>query len=134
MTTADDIFDRSASNIRRLGLKEIPFTESPIALNCETLGRVFTGREGKLEKVFNLFQGRDRRRILVYGRIGIGKSAFLLEVLSVLRRKRPKMLTAYISLPLDLDLATMDRPRKQWLFLPCSPCFPCLPCSKTTPK
>jgi hypothetical protein len=42
----------------------------------------------------------------VYGRLGIGKSAFLLEVLSVLRRKRPKMLTTYISLPEDLDLAT----------------------------
>ncbi|MBW4618898.1 MAG: ATP-binding protein [Cyanosarcina radialis HA8281-LM2] len=106
MTTADDIFDRSANNIRRLGLKEIPFTESPIALNSETLRCVFTGREGELEKAFNQFQSRDRRRILVYGRIGIGKSAFLLEVLSVLRRKRPKMLTAYISLPSDLDLAT----------------------------
>jgi hypothetical protein len=106
MTTADDIFDRSTNNIRRLGLKEIPFTESPIALNCETLARVFTGRERELEQAFNQFQSRDRRRILVYGRLGIGKSAFLLEVLSVLRRKRPKMLTAYISLPLDLDLAT----------------------------
>jgi hypothetical protein len=29
----------------------------------------------------------ERRRILIYDRLGIGKSAFLLEVLSVLRRK-----------------------------------------------
>ena len=57
-------------------------------------------------KFFNLFQSRERRRILVYGRIGIGKSAFLLEVLSVLKRKRPRMLTTYISLPSELDLAT----------------------------
>ncbi len=106
MTTADDIFDQSFDNVRRLGLTEIPFTESPIDLGSETLRRIFTGRQNELKQVFNLFQSRERRRILVYGRIGIGKSAFLLEVLSVLRRKRPKMLTTYISLPANLDLAT----------------------------
>jgi len=106
MTTADDIFDQSSSNIQRLGLKEIPFTESPTDLRSETLQRIFTGRQNELRQMFNLFQSRERRRILVYGRLGIGKSAFLLEVLSVLRRKRPKMLTTYISLPANLDLAT----------------------------
>jgi hypothetical protein len=106
MTNADDIFDQASGNISRLGLREIPFTESPIDLKSETLRRVFTGREDELRQVFNQFQSRERRRILVYGRLGIGKSAFLLEVLSVLRRKRPKMLTTYISLPEDLDLAT----------------------------
>ena len=106
MTTADDIFDQASSNIERLGLKEIPFTESPIDLGSDTLRHIFTGRQDELRQVFNLFQSRERRRILVYGRIGIGKSAFLLEVLSVLRRKRPKMLTTYISLPANLDLAT----------------------------
>lgn len=106
MTTADDIFDQSTGNIQRLGLREIPFTESPIDLSSDTLRYIFTGREAELRQVFNLFQSRERRRILVSGRIGIGKSAFLLEVLSVLRRKRPQMLTTYISLPADLDLAT----------------------------
>ena len=106
MTTADDIFDQSFSNVQQLGLKEIPFTESPIDLESDTLQRIFTGREDELRQVFNLFQSRERRRILVYGRLGIGKSAFLLEVLSVLGRKRPKMLTTYISLPANLDLAT----------------------------
>jgi hypothetical protein len=106
MTTADDIFDQSSSNIQRLGLREIPFTESPIDLQSETLQRIFTGRNNELRQIFNLFQSRERRRILVYGRLGIGKSAFLLEVLSVLRRKRPKMLTTYIPLPANLDLAT----------------------------
>jgi hypothetical protein len=106
MTTADDIFDQSWNNLDRLGLYEIPFTESPIDLETETLRRVFTGRENELRQVFNQFQSRERRRILVSGRIGIGKSAFLLEVLSVLRRKRPNMLTTYISLPDNLDLAT----------------------------
>jgi hypothetical protein len=106
MTTADDIFDQSTSNVQGLGLHEIPFTESPPDLESETLQYIFTGREAELRRVFNLFQSRERRRVLVYGRIGIGKSAFLREVLSVLRRKRPQMLTAYISLPADLDLAT----------------------------
>jgi uncharacterized protein (DUF1778 family) len=106
MTTADDIFDQSSNNIQRLGLRQIPFTESPIDLGSETLQRIFTGRQNELRQVFNLFQSRERRRILVYGRLGIGKSAFLLEVLSVLRRRRPKMLTTYISLPANLDLAT----------------------------
>jgi AAA ATPase domain len=106
MTSPDDIFDQSARNIERLGLWEIPFTESPTDLRSETLAHVFTGRDNELRQVFNLFQSRERRRILVYGRLGIGKSAFLLEVLSVLRRKLPKMLTTYISLPSDLDLAT----------------------------
>ncbi|MEQ9236404.1 AAA family ATPase [Coleofasciculus sp. E2-BRE-01] len=106
MTTADDIFDQSVNNIQRLGLKEIPFTESPTDLRSETLNHIFTGRQDELRQVFNLFQSRERRRILVYGRLGIGKSAFLLEVISVLRRKLPKMLTTYISLPANLDLAT----------------------------
>jgi Cdc6-like AAA superfamily ATPase len=106
MTSADDIFDQSFGNIQRLGLKEIPFTESPIDLGSDTLNRIFTGRQAELRQVFNLFQSRERRRILIYGRLGIGKSAFLLEVLFTLRRKRPKMLTTYISLPANLDLAT----------------------------
>jgi AAA ATPase domain len=106
MTSPDDIFDQSANNIKRLGLWEIPFTESPTDLRSETLAHIFTGRDSELRQVFTLFQSRERRRILVYGRIGIGKSAFLLEVLSVLRRKRPEMLTTYISLPSELDLAT----------------------------
>ncbi|MGB7416630.1 MAG: ATP-binding protein, partial [Thermosynechococcaceae cyanobacterium] len=106
MTTADDIFDQSVNNIQRLGLTEIPFTESPIDIGSDALRYIFTGRRDELGKIFNLFQSRERRRILVYGLIGIGKSAFLLEVLSVLSRKRPEMLTTYISLPANLDLAT----------------------------
>jgi hypothetical protein len=106
MTSPDDLFDQVSDSFQRLGLRESPFTESPIDLESETLQYVFTGREDELRRVFTLFQSRERRRILVYGRLGIGKSAFLLEVLSVLRRKRPEMLTTYISLPADLDLAT----------------------------
>lgn len=108
MTNGDDIFDQSFGNIERLGLRQFPFTESerPIDIQSETRQRIFTGRGDELRRIFNLFQSHDRRRILVYGRIGIGKSAFLLEVLSVLRRKKKQMLTTYISLPANLDLAT----------------------------
>ncbi len=106
MTSPDDLFRQSRNRIQQLGLQEIPFTESPPDLNSSTLNKVFTGRQQELREVFNLFQSRERRRILVYGNIGIGKSTFLLEVLSVLRRQRPHMLTTYLSLPSGLDLAT----------------------------
>ncbi|MGJ3250686.1 MAG: hypothetical protein ACFE0J_06100 [Elainellaceae cyanobacterium] len=58
MTTADDIFDESFDNVKRLGLREIPFTESPVDLESETLRRIFTGRVNELRQVFNLFQSR----------------------------------------------------------------------------
>ncbi len=106
MATADDIFDQSFNNLERLGLRAIPFTASPTNQSSETLQQVFTGREKDLRQVFNQFTSRERRRILVSGRIGIGKSAFLLEVLGVLDRKLPDLLTTYISLPNELDLAT----------------------------
>ena len=106
MTNRYSLFRQAASNIQRLGLNEIPFTESPSNLQSETRQQIFTGRDDKLLKVFDMFQSRERRRILVYGRIGIGKSAFLLEVLSVLQHELPQMLSTYISLPNNLDLAT----------------------------
>jgi hypothetical protein len=107
MTRPDDLFRKSQISIQRLGLTEIPFTESPTGFeDTQQLERTFTGREAELTKVFRLFQGRERRRILIYGRIGIGKSAFLLESLSILRRNKPKMLFTYTSLPANLDLAT----------------------------
>ena len=81
----------------------MPFTESPTDLQLQN---VFTGRTDKLRQTINLFKSRERRRILVYGRIGIGKSAFLLQVLSALGRKKKEMLTTYISLPANLDLAS----------------------------
>lgn len=103
MTVGRDLFLRVKHNIQNLGLNKIPFTESPIERGIE---QIFTGREKELEQVFNLLQGGERRRILIYGRLGIGKTAFMLEILSVLRTELPKMLTTYISLPSDLDLAT----------------------------
>ena len=45
MTTADDIFDQSFDNLSRLGLNEIPFTESPVDLESETLRRFLQGEK-----------------------------------------------------------------------------------------
>jgi hypothetical protein len=107
MASADSLLQQSKNNIRRLGLSAIPFTESPTGFDDTTqLDRTFTGRENELSQVFNLFQGLDRRRILIYGRIGIGKSAFLLEALATLKKDSPKRLFTYTSLPAELDLAT----------------------------
>ena len=106
MTNADDLYQQSRSSLERLGLREIPFTESPIDLTSETLNRVFTGRIAELKRVFTLFHSRERRRILVYGWLGIGKSAFVLEVLGALKRNEKQMLTAYTSLQPGQDLAT----------------------------
>jgi hypothetical protein len=111
MTSTDDlfdqIFDEATTDIERLGLRSIPFTESAINLNdADRLSKIFTGRTSDLKRALSQFQGRDRRRLLVYGKIGSGKSAFVLQVLNILKRKRPKMLAVYATLPDESDLTT----------------------------
>ncbi len=106
MSEADRIFDELSKTLSRWGLAEIPFSESASFLSHSQLREVFTGRTQELRQVLPLFQGRERKRILVYGRIGIGKTAFVLEVLGVLQRKAKDTLAAYISLPPNADLGT----------------------------
>ncbi len=106
MSQADHIWDELDVTFSRWGLRDIPFTESASSLRQSQLAQVFTGRESELREVLNLFRGRDRRRVLVYGWFGIGKTAFLLEVLGVLRRKAKGTLAAWVSLPQGTDLAT----------------------------
>lgn len=106
MSEADRIFDELSNTLSRWGLDEIPFTESASSLGISQLREVFTGRTEELREVLTLFQGRERKRILVYGWVGIGKTAFILEVLSVLQRKAKDTLATYISLPPETDLAT----------------------------
>lgn len=110
MNEADRIWDESEDIFSCWGLREIPFSESAstqnlLALRSQLRG-VFTGREKELKDVFNLFKSRERKRILVYGWAGIGKTAFILQVLDVLQRKAKNTLTAYINLPPEVDLAT----------------------------
>jgi len=106
MNEADRIFDELATTLSRWGLHEIPFSESASFLRQSQLREVFTGRTQELREVLALFQGRERKRILVYGWVGIGKTAFILEVMSVLQRKAKDTLATYISLPPETDLAT----------------------------
>lgn len=106
MSEADRIFDELSNTFSRWGLRELPFSESASDLSQSQLRDVFTGRTQELREVLTLFQGRERKRILVYGWVGIGKTAFILEVLSVLRRKAKDTLATYISLPPETDLAT----------------------------
>lgn len=106
MNEADMIFDELDIILSRWGLDEIPFTESASTLDFSQLREVFTGRTEELRDVLTLFRGRERKRILVYGWMGIGKTAFMLEVISILQRKLKDTLATYISLPPETDLAT----------------------------
>ena len=106
MNDSDNIWDELDSIYDRWGIKEIPFSESASSIGKSKLQEVFTGRTNELREVLNLFRGGQRKRLLVYGLIGIGKTAFILEVLGVLQRKAKNTITAYISLPPEMDLAT----------------------------
>jgi hypothetical protein len=106
MTEGDRIYDGQANMLSQWGLREIPFSESATSLPQSQLRDVFTGRTHELREVLTLFHGRARKRILVYGWVGIGKTAFMLEVLNILQRKAKGTLATYISLPPKTDLAT----------------------------
>lgn len=98
-----NIFAEEANKFERLGLHNMPFFETPVS-NSDTLRSVFTGRDKELRQAARLLIGQERRRILIYGRIGIGKSAFLLKLLSELRAYRKNMLVVQTSLE-EEDLA-----------------------------
>ncbi|MBC6454765.1 MAG: ATP-binding protein [Hormoscilla sp. SP5CHS1] len=105
MNETDRLWDETDSIFTSWNLQEIPFSESASSLRSN-LDKVFTGRTQELKRIFNLLRGRERKRILVYGSISIGKTAFILAVLSVLQRKTKDTLATYISLPLETNLAT----------------------------
>jgi hypothetical protein len=109
MSEADRLWDNLDLVFSRWGITEIPFTESaPTTLRkVDQIREVFTGRVLELETALTAFRGRERRRVLVYGWYGIGKTAFIIELLGILRRKAKDTLTVYISLPREAqDLAT----------------------------
>ncbi len=106
MSEADRIYDELSRTLSRWGLAAIPFSESASTLRGSQLRDVFTGRTTELREALALFHGRERKRLLVYGWVGIGKTAFILELLGVLRRKAKDTLTTYIQLPPATDLAT----------------------------
>ncbi|NEO58549.1 MAG: ATP-binding protein [Okeania sp. SIO3B5] len=106
MSNGDEIWDELGSIYDRWGIEEIPFSESASTIGQAKIQEVFTGRTKELREVLHLFRGRERKRLLVYGWIGIGKTAFILEILGILQRNKKNTITAYISLPQGIDLAT----------------------------
>lgn len=105
MNTFDELFQASDDIYTQWNLTEIPFAES--AEKLQRLSRVFTGRRQELREVINLLRSRDAKSILVYGWIGIGKTAFIREILEGLDRNLGKtVLTASIKLEPNTDLAT----------------------------
>jgi hypothetical protein len=106
MNEIDNIWDELENIYSDWGIDEIPFSESISTLGESRLREVFTGRTKEIKEVLSLFKGRERKRLLIYGWIGIGKTAFIWEILDFLKRKVPNILTAYISLPESTDLAT----------------------------
>lgn len=105
MGSGDRIWGEIDDIYQQWGLSQIPFSESAPA-DAAGLDEIFTGRDDELRSVLHLFHGTERKRILVYGAVGIGKSAFILEVLGILRRNLKDAIIAYISLPPETDLAT----------------------------
>jgi hypothetical protein len=109
MNEADRLWDNLDRVFSNWGITEIPFSESaPTTLRqAAQLREVFTGRTRELEIALTAFRSRERRRVLVYGWYGIGKTAFILELLSILQHKAKDTLVTYISLPREAeDLAT----------------------------
>lgn len=101
-------------------LTDIPFAES--AEKLDRLAQVFTGREAELSQVVNLLRSRDAKSILVYGWIGIGKTAFVRLLLEGLKRNLgDRVLTARIKLEANTDLSTAalialarEMPNDEW--------------------
>lgn len=125
MSNIDKIFDEVNNSYEQWGLAQNPFTES-LSANADkasltTLRKVFTGRDKETKSILNTLKGDGRGRILIYGDIGIGKSALMLSILEVLQRRVPNIITGYISLPMNTDLGTAalialarEMPNDEW--------------------
>ncbi|PSR17314.1 ATP-binding protein [filamentous cyanobacterium CCP3] len=105
MNEFDELFQTSRAIYDQWNLTDIPFAESAEKLN--RLGQVFTGRRAELSQVIGLLNGRDAKSILIYGWIGIGKTAFVRLLLEGLKRNwGDRILTARIKLEPNTDLST----------------------------
>ena len=96
------------SDLNRLGLQDNPFSESAEFTSSQNIDEIFTGRRAELKKVISTLIGQKRKRILIYGWWGIGKTAFMYQILKILKQKELKKdtLSTYISLPPEIDIAT----------------------------
>ncbi len=96
---------------------QIPFSEKP---TDQTI-KLIIGRDREIKSILNQLRGTNRKRVLIYGNIGIGKTALMLSVLDVLQRRIPNILTCFISLPINTDLSTAalialarEMPEDEW--------------------
>lgn len=106
MQDIDKLFNVSNQVFQHWNLTQIPFTESAPDIDSPLLDKVFTGRTKELQQVIPLLRGQDRKRILIYGFTGIGKSAFICEVLRAIQRNLPKTIVGYLPLRQNMDLGT----------------------------
>jgi hypothetical protein len=104
MKKSSNFLAKAKNKFHRLGLKSDPFTESR-SITDGSINNVFTGRDAELEQVAQRLLGEERRRILVYGRIGIGKSAFLAKILTDLEEYTSDLLVVRATLQENQDLA-----------------------------
>jgi AAA ATPase domain len=104
MTNIDEIWQELENKDRDWGITGSPFVEASI--DIEQLRRVYTGRDSEIKAVVQQLRSVNRSRILVYGDVGIGKTAFITMILDLFERKVPKTLTAQIQLPPKTELAT----------------------------
>jgi type II secretory pathway predicted ATPase ExeA len=104
MTNIDEIWQELEDQDRAWGINGNPFIEASI--DIEQLRKVYTGRDSEIKTAVQQLRSVNRSRILVYGDIGIGKTAFITMILDLFERKDPGTLTAQISLPAKTELAT----------------------------
>jgi type II secretory pathway predicted ATPase ExeA len=104
MTNIDEIWQELEDQDRAWGIDGNPFIEASI--DIEQLRKVYTGRDSEIKTAVQQLRSVNRSRILVYGDIGIGKTAFITMLLDLFERKDPSTLTAQISLPAKTELAT----------------------------
>ncbi|CAN2049637.1 AAA+ ATPase domain-containing protein [Candidatus Magnetomoraceae bacterium gMMP-1] len=121
MNIIKDLWEEIDQNYERLGLNENPFSESADFSSEQKIQEIFTGRRKELIRVLSLFKGTSRKRIMVYGWWGIGKTTFMKLALESLKSKFKKIIATYISLPPETDIATaslialaLEMPNDEW--------------------
>ena len=104
MTDIDGIWRELEQKDRDWGIVGNPFVEA--MTDIEILREVFTGRVSEIKTVVQQLRSVNRSRVLVYGNVGIGKTAFITMILDLFERQEEKTLTAQISLPPKTELST----------------------------
>lgn len=104
---ADELYEIVQNFLKKQWhLRCIPFSEKTVTGDTHGIRKPFTGRDDEIKAFFGALSGNDPKHILIYGWYGIGKTAFIMQVLDTIQRKHRSTLAAYIQLPLGTDLST----------------------------